>query len=120
MNMQKEAAKTGILWGALIVFMLLTRPAGLPVYVLFVPFVALGFGVYSLWRLLVVVYTRAGSKGQAALTRKQRAAGIAISLLSVVIIGLQSIGEMAPRDIVTVTLLAFGAYFYFVRNLIRD
>ena len=120
MNLQKEAIKTAAIWGALVVFMLFTRPANMPVYVLFAPFIVLGFGVYALWRLLIVIYTRAGSRGQTALSRKQRAAGIALSLLSVVIIGLQSIGEMAPRDIVTVTLLAIGAYFYFVRNLIRD
>lgn len=68
---------------------------------------------------MVGVYTRAG-KDNKPLSRRQRAAGIAISLLSVVLLGLQSIGEMAPRDILTVTLLALGAYFYFARNLVRD
>ena len=66
-----------------------------------------------------MVYTRS-SKDQAVLTRRQRAAGIAVSLLVVVVAGLQSIGEMSIRDIVTVTLLAFGLYFYFVRNLIHE
>ena len=119
MNMRKEAIRTTLIWGTLLILMLFTRPASLPVYLLSLPFVILGFGIYNLWRLLMMVYARAG-KNQIVLSRRQRAAGIAISLLSVVIIGLQSIGEMSFRDIITVTLFALGAYFYFVRNLIRD
>ena len=120
MTMRKEAARAALLWGILIVFMLFTRPANMPVYILFIPFVVLGLGVFSLWQLLAMVYARAGGKKDGELSRKQRAAGIAISLLAVVIIGLQSIGEMTLRDLITVSLLALGAYFYFVRNLIRD
>ena len=118
--MRKEALKTALIWVSLIVFMLFTRPANMPVYILFIPFILLAFGVFSLWQLLVVIYTHAGGKKEGILSRRQRAAGIAVSLLAVVIVGLQSIGEMTPKDVVTVTLLAIGAYFYFVRNLIRD
>jgi|GEM_PF-6321670 hypothetical protein len=119
MSIQKEATKAALIWGVLLALTLSTQPADMPVYALFIPFVVIGFGTYSLWKLIVGVYTRTGKK-QIDLSRRQRAAGIAISMLAVVILGLQSIGEMAPRDILTVTLLALGAYFYFARNLIRD
>ena len=119
MNVRKEVIRTAVLWGGLVVFMMSTRPSHMPVYLLFVPFIVLGLGVYSLWRLLVVIYTRT-SGGHKDLSRKQQAAGIALSLLTAVSMGLQSIGEMTIRDLLTVTLLAVGAYFYFVRNLIRD
>lgn len=120
MNMRREALKTTLIWGTLIVFMLFTRPANMPVYILFIPFIVLAFGVFSLWQLLVTIYARAGGKGDGGLSRRQRAAGIAVSLLVVIVVGLQSIGEMTVRDAITVSLLAVGAYFYFVRNLIRD
>ena len=118
--MRKQAARTALIWGILIIFMLFTRPVNMPVYILFIPFIMLAFGVFSLWQLIIMIYTHAGGKKDGELSRKQRAAGISVSLLSVVIIGLQSIGEMTPKDVITVSLLALGAYFYFVRNLIRD
>ena len=119
MNIHKEAAKAALIWGLLLILMLFTRPGSMPVYLLALPFIILGFATYSVWRLLVLVYTRSGKK-HAVLSSRQRAAGIAISLVSVVITGLQSIGEMSSRDIITVALFAVGAYFYFVRNLIRE
>ena len=118
--MRKEAIKAALIWGILIVFMLFTRPANMPVYILFIPFLLLGFGVFTIWQLLVVIYTHHGNKREGTLSRRERAAGIAISILAVIIVGLQSIGEMTPRDVITVSLLALGAYFYFVRNLIQD
>lgn len=120
MHIKKELIRAGIWWGLLLIFFLATNPVNLPVYILFVPFVMLGFAVYELVGLLIALYSHGRTRITDASAKKQKAAAISVAILTVIITGLESLGELAVRDIVVVVLLAIGAYFYFVRSYVQE
>ena len=100
--------------------MLFTNPVDMPVFVLFAPFVLFGFSAYRTWLFLVAAYSSRSKTGDSVPTRNQRIGGIVLSIIVVVLLGLQSLGELTVRDILTVIIFAIGAYFYFARNVIRE
>jgi len=120
MHIKKELLRTGIWWGLLLAFFLITNPVNLPVYILFVPFIMLGFATYELVGLLVALYSHGRTRITDASAKKQKAAAVAVSILTVIIAGLESLGELTIRDVVVVVLLALGAYFYFVRSYVQE
>jgi hypothetical protein len=120
MNIRNEAMKSGAVWGTLVLFMLISNPSALPVYVLFVPFMLFGLAIYRTWRFFLAVYTRRTNRQDTSLTRKQRIGGTVVTAVAVILLGLESLGEMTVRDFITVIVFAIGAYFYFARNIIRE
>lgn len=118
MNRKREVITTVAAWAAFGGWLLFTEPTTMPVYFLFVPFALLGFAVYRLWKLLVLL--NLSRKANDGISRKQRAAGITLGVGVVVLIGMQSLGELTARDLVTVVLFALVFYFYLVRNLLKD
>lgn len=99
-------------WGALVLFLLITRPEHLPVGVLIVPFLLLGLAVYLTWLSLVDVFL---PKYRDKKTAHAILGGIIASTL-VICLGLQSIGELALQDIIPVLLFVSLVYFYIARN----
>lgn len=77
---------------------------------LIVPFLLLGAAFYGTW--LFVLDTYRPHKKE---TWQRRALAIIVTSCLVVCAGLQSLGELAPRDFIIVTLLAAVSYFYIVR-----
>lgn len=117
MKRRKQILKLVATWLVFVVCLLLTKPSDLPFYLLFVPFVVLGFALYGTWKTLVASIFRRDSAG---LSKKQKSAGLTLSIAIVLLLGMQSLGELTVRDFVTVVLFAVVFYFYSVRNLIRD
>ncbi|MCA9327253.1 hypothetical protein KDA14_01870 [Candidatus Saccharibacteria bacterium] len=103
--------KTVVLWALLISFMLFTRPEKLPVGVLVVPLILFGLALYMTLRLAFEVLQRKDSN-----RGRQRLFAIIMTLAVTVCVGLQSIGELSPRDFITVLLLSGISYFYVARN----
>lgn len=117
MKRRKQILKLVATWLVFVVCLLLTKPSDLPFYLLFVPFVVLGFALYGTWKTLVASIFGRDSAG---LSKKQKSAGLTLSIAIVLLLGMQSLGELTVRDFVTVVLFAVVFYFYSVRNLIRD
>lgn len=116
MSIRRELVKLTAIWIIFLALLLSTQPSDLAFYLLFIPFILLGVAVYSTWRFAAVF---ALNRGRAALSKRQKAAGITISVAAVVLLGMQSLGELTPRDFVTVILFTLIFYFYSVRNLIQ-
>ncbi|PID30758.1 hypothetical protein CSA80_04105 [Candidatus Saccharibacteria bacterium] len=107
-----------LLWLSLVVFMSLTNPNSMPVAFLVFPFVVFGFAVYTTWQAFVRIYARGRDKK----VRPERAAllGAVISIVLVFSLGLESLGELTPRDFFVIVLFGAVVYFYMVRSLKQD
>lgn len=112
--MKRQLLRTGVSWLALLVFMSLFQPSGLPVIVLIVPFVLLFVAFMSLWSLLQALYRRYLSREKPAIGRKRLGATVCGS--AVLLILLQSLGQLTLRDVGTVAAIAIIGYLYVVRN----
>jgi hypothetical protein len=104
-------ATMAVPWIVFLVFISSTHPADLPVYVLLVPFFLLGVAIYVTLGSLVSKITRSSSRHQKAVT-------ILMTLFIVVCFGLQSVGQLTFRDLMTVLALTLLSYFYVYRNII--
>lgn len=98
----------------LVLFMGLFRPDGLPVIVLIVPFGLLFVAFLSLWDLLRGVYRRYFTDGPEAAGPSRLGATVCGS--TVLLLILQSLGQLTLRDIGTVIAIVAIGYLYLVRN----
>lgn len=91
---------------------MLFRPDNLPVVVLIVPFVLLFAALYSLWSLVYAVWLLIS--GGKSLDR-YRQLGFVVCLSSVLLLILQSLGQLSLRDVVTLIAIVALGYLYAVR-----
>lgn len=111
--MKRQLLRTGISWLVLLVFMVVCQPSQLPVIVLIVPFVLLFTGLFSLWGLLQMLYERFITKKQG---RRHRRLGAMVCGSAVLLVILQSLGQLTLRDAGTVAAIAVIGYLYVARN----
>jgi len=88
----------------------LSNPSGLPVVVLIVPFVLLFVALYTLWMLLGEVKVRYFARG-----RPRQRLGMAVCASVVLLIVLQSLGQLTLRDVLTVAAIITVGYLYLAR-----
>lgn len=103
--------RVGLGVGALVMFLLLTSPARLPVFLLPLPFVITGVTFYHVWMFLGTLYAPSRLR-----SKQFRYAGATIGGVLLIFMALSSLGELTPRDCVTVVLFAAVGYFYSVRS----
>ncbi|MFZ1249759.1 MAG: hypothetical protein WAQ24_05580 [Candidatus Saccharimonadales bacterium] len=104
--------KATFFWMALILWMSFTHPMNMPVYILVIPFIVLGFAVYYACLLAVALY----DQGDRTKTKRGKAISITIACLVAICAAMQSIGELTPRDLTVTVLLILVGYFYATRN----
>jgi hypothetical protein len=113
MQIKKQLIQTLVAWGALLVFMMVFRPQNIPVLLLVVPFVLLFVALMSLWGLVVPVLRRiTGRRGYAGSRRLKVTVCGSIVLLLV----LQSLGQLTLRDVGTIVAIAVLGYVYIGRS----
>jgi hypothetical protein len=98
-----------ILFG--LVFFSLTDPKTLPPALLIVGFIILMVGIYCVLRLLAKAL---GLRGRLK-SFQYHSLLIGGTLLPVMLLALQSIGQLMPRDILTLVILFAAGYFYLSR-----
>jgi hypothetical protein len=106
--------KIGISWVILILFLTMFNPSRMPIIGLVVPFTMLWFSMYLTTLRCQEVYARYfRDKG----SKRRRILSATVASVSVVCLGLSSIGEFTGKDFGTVLLFASVAYFYLTRNI---
>lgn len=99
--------------------MTLFRPDSLPVVVLIVPFVLIYAALYYLWGLVSVAAARllAGVQGaRGAPDRPRSRLGMAVSASLVLLVVLQSLGQLTLRDVLTLAGIIALGYLYVARS----
>ncbi len=113
MKFRRQLLGTSATWAILALFMALTTPGKLPVVMLIVPFILLYIALYSTWNLIGVLKNRFfASKPSSA--RKPR--GMALSLSAVLLLVLQSLGQLTLRDVITLLAIVTLGYLYLARS----
>lgn len=115
MTLKTQALTVVGLWASLLLFLVLTAPPELPAVFFVVPFLLLYAGLSRLWRM--VVRLRLGEEAAEAegLPERRLRAGNAVSALLVLLLVLQSLGQLTWRDVLTLALIFAVGYFYLVR-----
>ncbi|HSX30294.1 MAG TPA: hypothetical protein VLE99_00030 [Candidatus Saccharimonadales bacterium] len=112
--MKRKITYAAAAWAALFSFLLLIRPDNLPVVVLIVPFVLLFLALYQLWGLLALFGPRyLGSSGKMA--AHPRLGMVACGTI-VLLLVLQSLGQLSLRDVFTVLAILMLGYLYLGRS----
>ena len=116
MKLKQQLITTSSTWGFLVLFMALFRPDKLPVVFLIVPFVLLFFALYSTWHLLDSVRRQYFAKGNT--DRPRRRLGLSICISLVLLLVLQSLGQLTARDVITVLAIVALGYVYLGRTVL--
>ncbi|QQS17830.1 hypothetical protein IPL68_04110 [Candidatus Saccharibacteria bacterium] len=112
---QTKFLRAGMFWLSLIVFMSLTRPYTMPVSLLIVPFILFGIALFTSWQAFSGLYYRKKT-GKHENGRVNLLGGI-VSIILVFALGLESLGELTPKDFLVILLFGAVAYFYMVRSV---
>jgi len=118
MQLKKQFIRTAAAWIFLAAFMVLFRPDRLPVVVLIVPFILLFAGFYSTWVLLSSLRSRFITKTDVVVPRRRL--GLALCLSVVLLIVLQSLGQLTLKDVITLLAIVFIGYLFLSRNRIDN
>jgi len=113
MSSKKHLIRTCILWGLLLGFMMLTRPQKLPVLLLIVPFVLLFAALVYTWVLLVPLGRHLTGKRGYPGSRRLR---LTVCGGLVLVLVLQSLGQLTVRDFCTIVAIAALGYLYIGRS----
>jgi len=113
MNLSRQAKLLIGSWLLLAAFLGLTQPGGLPVVTLIVPFVLLFAALYVLWSFLLQLKIRYSARG-----RPHPRLGIAVCVSIVLLLVLQSVGQLTVRDVVIVAALVGLGYLYMGRTIL--
>lgn len=114
MNIRTHAIITVASWAALGLFLALTSPEQLPAVCFVVPFILLYIGLSRLIRLFVLL--RSGEAEQEGESNRWKLrAGNAVSVWAVLLLILQSLGQLTWRDVLSLSLLFVIGYFYLIR-----
>ncbi len=114
MNIKAHFTRTILSWMLLAAFTSLFDPSKLPVMFLVVPFILLFWGIYSLWVFANVCRNRL-LLGREVHT-VHRSLGLTLSLCAVLLLVLQSLGQLTARDVLTVAGAVALGHFYLKRN----
>jgi hypothetical protein len=114
MNLKKQLSFTIIAWFILAVFLVLSQPDKLPVVLLILPFVLLFIALYSLWTLAQQVRVRLLING-----KPHRHLGAVVCASVVLLIVLQSLGQLTLRDVLTIAGIVVIGYLYLGRTILR-
>ena len=114
MKLKQQILRTFAAWGALLLFMILFEPTKLPVVVLIVPFILLFSALYTLWNLVNMLRMRFFTKQT---WQPSRRLGLSLCLSTVLLLVLQSLGQLTFRDVITVLAIVVLGYVYMARNL---
>jgi hypothetical protein len=107
MRIKQQLLVTISVWGAFMLFLALTNPARLPVVMYIIPFVMLFIALFSLWRLLRTakdIYVTGG--------RRHNHLGAVVCASIVLLLLLQSIGQLSIRDVITFVAIIVVGYLY--------
>jgi hypothetical protein len=100
-------------WLLLLGFMMLSQPQKLPVLLLIVPFVLLFVALMSTWAVVVPALHRLlGKRGYAGARRLR----VTVCGSAVLLIILQSLGQLTLRDMITIGAIAVLGYLYVGRS----
>ena len=94
--------------------MMVFRPASLPVVGLIVPFVLLFVALYSTWRLFGHLRAHYLGREEETVAHKHLSTAICIGLVLVVV--LQSLGQLSVRDVITLLAIVSLGYVYLGRS----
>jgi len=100
-------------WVLLLGFMVVTQPQKLPVLLLIVPFVLLFVALMNTWAVGVPALRRLlGKRGYAGALRLR----VAVCGSLVLLIILQSLGQLTLRDMLTIGAIVVIGYLYVARS----
>jgi hypothetical protein len=114
-----RAAKILLPWMCTLLLFLLTSPSKLPSAVLILPFLLLFIAIYT--TVIVVLHLlRGGEENKIVGMRASRPRLIAglIAGFPVILLVLQSIGQLTTWDVLTVVALFIVAYFYIIKSAV--
>jgi len=114
MNIRQRLLRVAAAWVALLLFMALLKPQSLPVIVLIIPFVLLFAALFTLWDLVLVLWVRYVAHN--ATGNLHRHLGVMISMGVVLVLVLQSLGQLTLRDVITLMAVMTLGYIYAARN----
>jgi hypothetical protein len=114
MEIKRQMIKTGLVWAFLLVLLTVLNPSSLPVVLLIVPFVVIFGALYSLGRLLSLVWARYGGVAAKTVVPSRRLS-LVVSGFIVLFLVLQSLGQLTFKDVLTLSLLFVLGYFYTIR-----
>jgi hypothetical protein len=110
MSLKRLLLNTILAWVCLSVFLAISTPNELPVVALIVPFVLLFAAAYSSWSLIQQTRIRYLARGKA-----HKRLGLVVSVCAVLLLVLQSLGQLTLRDVITVAAIVFLGYVYMGR-----
>jgi hypothetical protein len=113
MDTKKRIVRTIAAWTALLAFMMISNPQHLPVILLIVPFILLFIALIMLWGLVVPLLRRLlGRRGYEG-SRRLR---ITVCGSLVLLLIMQSLGQLTIRDFGTIVAIAVIGYLYIGRS----
>ena len=114
MNSKQDIGKAVIAWLAVGVLFIGVRPDHLPVLLLILPFVLLYWAFYRSGVLIVRLIRHVQGK-KVALDARPNNSAAAVSGFLVLLLVVQSLGQLGPRDLVTFGLIFLISCFYIAR-----
>lgn len=114
MRLQQHIARTTAAWSFLLAFMVLFRPQSLPVVGLIIPFVLLFGALYASWNLFGAL--RARYVGASGRLPSRKHLGVAVCMCVVLLVVLQSLGQLTLRDVFTLAAIVTLGYMYLARS----
>lgn len=100
-------------WVLLAIFVTVSHPAGLPTAALIIPFIMVYAAVLYSTQWFVEYWNRSKLSG---VTKARRRIPPIVASVTVLVIALQSIGQLTVRDASVVFLVFALSYFYLNRN----
>lgn len=120
MNIRPQLLRTVAAWAALLAFMMLFQPDKLPVVALIVPFVMVYVAFYAFWRLFGLLragyFAHFAQNGANSAWKPHKKLGMALSGSLVLLLVLQSLGQLTARDVATVVAIIALGYLYLTRS----
>lgn len=101
-------------WVVLGLFMSVSTPEKLPVILLIVPFILLYIALYASWSLLDMLHGRYFVKE--GKQKQHKSLGRTVSICVVMLLILQSLGQLTLRDVLTVFAIVVIGYLYLGRS----
>lgn len=113
MNQKRYIVRAVVAWVLLGGFMMLSQPQKMPVLLLIVPFVLLFSALTYTWLVIAPLLRRlVGKRGYAGSPRLRITVCGSIVLLMV----MQSLGQLTLRDVLTIVAIATIGYLYIGRS----